>query len=83
MEKYPTFEIRVGKVLNPDWSEWFDGLQITPKEDGTTLLTGPVIDDAALHGLLKKARDLGLPLLSVNRIKMDPSDSFYSEEENI
>lgn len=51
-----------------DWSDWFEGLTITPEADGNTLISGPVRDQAALHGLLKKVRDLGLPLLSLNRI---------------
>ena len=55
--------------LDPQWSVWFDGLTVTPEADGTTLLTGPVVDDAALHGLLKRVRDSGLRLLSVNRIE--------------
>ncbi len=54
------------------WSDWFEGLTITLEENGNTLLTGPVIDQAALHGLLKKVRDLGMPLVSVNRIESGP-----------
>lgn len=50
------------------WTDWFEGLSITLLEDGDTLLTGPVVDQAALYGLLKKVRDLGLPLVSVNRL---------------
>ncbi len=49
----------------PEWSDWFEGLTITLEEDGTTLLSGPITDQAALHGLLKKVRDMGLPLLAV------------------
>ena len=60
------YEIRLKGNLNNRWADWFDGLTITLEEDGNTLLTGPVIDQAALHGLLKKVRDLGMPLLSVN-----------------
>jgi hypothetical protein len=51
--------------------KWFDGLTITLEENGDTLLTGPVIDQAALHGILKKVRDLGMPLLSVNSVDAD------------
>ena len=59
------YEIRVKGYLPPQWADWFEGLTITPEEDGNTLLTGPVADQAALHGLLKKVRDLGMPLVSV------------------
>jgi hypothetical protein len=58
-------EIRIQGLLEPRWSAWFDGLTITADEDGTTVLHGPVADQAALHGVLQKIRDLGLPLLSV------------------
>ena len=62
----PTFyKIRIKGQLGAEWSDWFEGLTISLEEDGTTLLSGPVADQAALHGLLKKVRDLGLPLLSV------------------
>ena len=63
------YQIRIKGHLRPQWADWFDGLTITLEEDGDTLLTGQVIDQAALHGLLKKVRDLGLPLVSVNRIE--------------
>ncbi len=59
------YQIRLKGHLGSQWTDWFDGLSITLEEDGDTLLTGPVIDQAALHGLLKKVRDLGLPLVSV------------------
>jgi hypothetical protein len=62
------YEIRVGGVLDRHWSSWFEGLEISSDEPGQTLITGPVVDQAALHGLLAKVRDLGLPLLSVQRI---------------
>jgi hypothetical protein len=61
------YQIRIRGHLGPQWTGWFDGLTVT-LEDGDTLLTGPVIDQAALHGLLKKVRDLGMPLLSVNHV---------------
>ena len=62
------YQIRIKGQLGNQWRYWFEGLAITLEEDGNTLLTGPVVDQAALHGLLKKVRDLGMPLLSVNRV---------------
>jgi hypothetical protein len=63
------YEIRVGGNLEPRWSDWFDGLSIIPVGDEETLLTGNVVDQAALHGVLHKIRDLGLPLLAVRRLE--------------
>jgi hypothetical protein len=63
------YQIRIKGHLDSQWTEWFDGLTITLEEDGDTLLTGPVVDQAALYGLLKKVRDLGTPLLSVNSVE--------------
>ena len=60
------YEIRVRGRLDGHWSGWFDGLTLAHGEDGTTIIRGPVTDQAALHGLLERIRDLGLPLLSVN-----------------
>ena len=68
------YQIRIEGHLGPLWMEWFAGLIITLEEDGNTLLTGTVIDQAALHGLLKKVRDLGMPLLSVNRVNPNEVD---------
>ena len=62
------YQIRVRSHLNSDWTDWFDGLTITLEENGDTLLTGTVIDQPALHGLLKKVRDLGMTLVSVNPV---------------
>jgi hypothetical protein len=59
------YRIRIKGHLGRQWADWFEGLTITLEDNGDTLLTGPVIDQAALHGLLKKVRDLGLPLVSV------------------
>ena len=69
------YQIRIKGHLGSQWTDWFGGLTITLEEDGDTLLTGPVIDQAALHGLLKKVRDLGLPLLSVNRVEPGQTDA--------
>lgn len=63
------YQIRIKGHLGRQWTDWFGGLTITLEEEGDTLLTGPVIDQAALHGLLKKVRDLGMPLLSVNSVE--------------
>lgn len=68
------YEIRIKGRLGQQWSAWFEGLTITP-DNGDTLLTGPVVDQAALYGLLKKVRDLGLPLISVSQIQPGRSDS--------
>jgi hypothetical protein len=68
------YQIRLKGHLSSQWLGWFDGLTITAEEDGSTLLAGPVIDQAALHGILKRIRDLGLPLLSVNSIDPGPPD---------
>jgi len=69
------YQIRISGHLGRQWTNWFEGLTITLEEDGDTLLTGPVIDQAALHGLLKKVRDLGMPLLSVNSLRSGLQDS--------
>lgn len=66
------YQIRVKGHLGSQWTNWFEGLTITLEEDGDTLLTGPVVDQAALHGLLKRVRDLGMPLVSVSPVEPDP-----------
>ena len=63
------YEIRLKGHLDARWSAWFDGLTIAQGSDGTTVIYGPVADQAALHGLLQKTRDLGLPLISVNYVE--------------
>ena len=63
------YEIRVKGHLGERWSEWFDGLEITNLEDGEALLSGEIMDQAALHGVLAKVRDLGLPLLAVTSVR--------------
>ena len=65
------FEIRLQGHLDMRWASWFDGMSLTLTENGETVLTGPVADQAALHGLLKKVRDLGLPLISVQAKKIE------------
>jgi hypothetical protein len=65
---HPRYEIRVQGHLATRWAAWFDGMTLTTEDDGTTVLEGPVVDQAALHGLLHKVRDLGLPLLSVTQL---------------
>jgi hypothetical protein len=84
------YEIRVKGVLDGRWSEWFDGMTVSSDASGETTLTGPVADQAALHGLLTKVRDLGIPLVSVRRqgpgrIEADPPDNLYGSrgEERI
>jgi len=67
------YRIKVKGTLDRKWSGWFDGFTIAPQANDETLLTGPVADQAALHGLLAKIRDLGLPLLSVKRVEDDSS----------
>lgn len=61
------YAIRLKGHLDPRWAAWFDGLRLTHEGDGSTLIQGPVVDQTALHGLLQRVRDLGLPLLSVER----------------
>jgi hypothetical protein len=63
------YEIRLKGHLDTRWAAWFDGLTLTHDSDGTTIIGGPVADQAALHGLLQKTRDLGLPLVSVNYVE--------------
>jgi hypothetical protein len=65
------YELRVQGVLDPGWSAWFEDLQVTSDQAGQTTIAGPVTDQAALHGLLTKVRDLGLELLSVRRLDPD------------
>ncbi len=69
------YQLRVKGHLGPEWTDWFEGLAITLEEDGDTLLTGPIVDQAALYGLFRKVRDLGIPLVSVNRVEHEPVDT--------
>ena len=68
------YEIRLSGHLDDRWAAWFDGLSLGHEADGTTLIRGPVVDQAALHGLLQKVRDLGLPLVSVLHVDPAPLD---------
>ena len=68
------YEIRIEGHLDSRWAAWFEGMTITALDNGETLLTSPVIDQAALYGLLKKVRDLGMPLLSVIRIEPEQAN---------
>ncbi|WP_047866647.1 hypothetical protein [Rubrobacter aplysinae] len=74
------YEIRVRGHLGREWTDWFEGLTITPGDGGDTLLSGPVVDQAALHGLMRKVRDLGLPLVSVNRIEAARTNALDVEQ---
>jgi hypothetical protein len=69
------YEIRVQGHLGPRWAGWFDGLTLRNEDDGTAVLRGPVVDQAALHGLLQKLRDVGLPLVSLTQVPPDPSET--------
>ena len=75
------YQIKIKGHLSRQWTDWFEGLTITLEEDCNTLLTGPVVDQAALHGLLKKVRDLGMPLLSVNTVGSGPQDESGVENQ--
>jgi len=66
---YDVYRITIKGHLDREWSDWFDGLTITQEGNGETILTGPLVDQAALHGVLIKIRDLGLPLLSLTRVE--------------
>ena len=65
------YEIRIKGRLESRWAAWFDGMSLTNESDGTTTIHGPVADQSALHGLLQKVRDLGLPLVSVTQVEPD------------
>jgi len=73
----PCYEIRLKGQLDDRWANWFEGMTITLDENGNTLLSGPVADQAALHGLLKKIRDLGMPLISVNRVQSKETPLYF------
>lgn len=69
------YQIRLQGHLSDQWANWFEGMTITLKDNGHTLLTGLVVDQAALHGLIRKVRDLGVPLLSVTRLEPGQTDT--------
>jgi len=75
------YQIRINGHLDDQWSDWFENATITLEENGDTLLTLPVVDQTALHGLLKKVRDLGMPLLSVNRTVSNQNSKISSKKE--
>ena len=75
-----TYEIRLTGHLGARWAEWFDGLTVSHEGDGTTVISCPVADQAALHGLLQRVRDLGLPLVSVTRV--EPGEPVKPTKDN-
>jgi hypothetical protein len=75
------YEIRVDAHLGTRWAAWFDGLAITTAEDGTTVLRGSVVDQAALHGLLQKLRDLGIPLISLTPVEAPTTEGCTAHNE--
>jgi len=77
------YQIRIKGHLVREWTDWFEGLTITLEEDGDTLLTGPVVDQAALHGLLKRVRDLGLPLVSVSPVEPGPPTALGTGQADV
>jgi hypothetical protein len=77
------YEIRLTGHLDAHWATWFDGLTVSRESDGSTVVSGLIADQAALHGVLQRVRDLGLPLVSVTRIGPDPSPITGTEAESI
>ena len=71
ISSWSSTNIRLKGHLGRGWTDWFGGLAVTLEDNGDTLLTGPVVDQAALHGVLRKVRDLGLPLASVSAVNLD------------
>ena len=76
------YQIKIKGYLGSQWSEWFDGFKLTTDDEGNTLFTGPVIDDSALYGLIKKIRNLGLTLISFNQIESGYEESNDNEKED-
>jgi hypothetical protein len=77
------YEIRIAGHLDEDWIDWFGGLTLTLEDSGNTLLSGPVADQAALHGLLRKVRDLGRPLLAVSRVEPAHGDAAAVNKQQV
>ena len=75
------YQVRLKGHLGGQWQDWFEGLAISLEDNGETLLTGPVVDQAALHGLLRKVRDLGMPLVSINRADTRPADTPAADQK--
>jgi hypothetical protein len=73
------YEIRLTGRLDAHWAAWFDGMSVNQESDGTTLISGPMTDQAALHGVLQRVRDLGLPLVSVTRAEAPPTTTTGSD----
>ena len=76
------YQIRIKGHLGREWTDWFEGLAIQLQDNGETLLTGPVVDQAALHGLLRKVRDLGMPLISVMRVQPGQADTQHQGQSS-
>ena len=76
------YEIRVKGHLSSRWTAWFDGLNVTNEDDGTTVISVRAVDQAALHGLLQKVRDLGIPLVSLTQLPPDASTASHSPKGN-
>ena len=74
------YQIRIKGHLGREWTDWFGGLTIQLQDNGDTLLTGPVVDQAALYGLLKKVRDVGIPLLSVIEVQFNENHRYHSKK---
>lgn len=77
------YQIRLKGHLGSQWTDWFEGMTITLEENGETLLSGQVIDQAALHGLLKKVRDLGMPLVSVSPVEPGPPTTLGTGQADV
>jgi len=75
------YQIRIKGHLGSQWTDWFDSMSITLEDNGDTLLTGPVTDQAALYGLLKKVRDLGMPLVSIGQVQVNETQPYRSKKE--
>jgi len=80
-EQSKFYQIKIEGSLDQHWSDWFEYLELLPQEDGTTLISGYIIDEAALYGLLKKIRDSGLKLISINRVGSSPENGRDSESQ--